>query len=223
MLLGAFSVKADVVPLDIGNKDFYSSGQILPGEQWNYVSIYNDGTIVDMSGGHIYEAVYTYNSSILNVTGGSMGYLVSLESSTANMSNGDVYTIGAWDNATVNFSGNANAANFYACNYGTLNMIGGVVQRIGATDSGVINIYGGYISDCLGVSSTSIANVYGHDLIKMPFGGSYGYGQVSGFWNNNKPFTIDLSGPDTYSRINLVPEPSTLFLLGIGCLIAVRS
>ncbi len=43
---------AQALPVD---KDFTSSGQILPGEEWNNVSIYNDATIVDMLGLNLNE------------------------------------------------------------------------------------------------------------------------------------------------------------------------
>ena len=35
------------------DKYFYSSGQILPGETWDSVFVYNDGTTIDMTGGLI--------------------------------------------------------------------------------------------------------------------------------------------------------------------------
>jgi hypothetical protein len=55
----------------VENKDFYSSGQILPGEQWNTVRIFNDGTVVDMLGGQIDDLV-TFNISTFNMFGGEI-------------------------------------------------------------------------------------------------------------------------------------------------------
>lgn len=40
-------------PAQAVDKDFYSSGQILPGEEWNSVYVYNDDTVVDMLGGFV--------------------------------------------------------------------------------------------------------------------------------------------------------------------------
>ena len=46
------AVQLYAVPID---KIFTSSGQILDGEEWNNVSIYNDATIVDMLGLNLNE------------------------------------------------------------------------------------------------------------------------------------------------------------------------
>ena len=43
------------------NKTFTSSGQILPGEEWNNVYIYNDDTVVDMLGGGA-DGIGTYDA-----------------------------------------------------------------------------------------------------------------------------------------------------------------
>ncbi|MHC4705729.1 MAG: hypothetical protein ACYS8I_01410, partial [Planctomycetota bacterium] len=59
---------AVIVPLTSGqahallDKTFTSSGQILPGEEWNSVHIYNDDTVVDMLGGFV-EGMATYDAS----------------------------------------------------------------------------------------------------------------------------------------------------------------
>lgn len=53
----------------VPDKTFTSSGQILPGEEWNFVYIYNDDTVVDMLGGSA-DWIATYDASTLNVTGG---------------------------------------------------------------------------------------------------------------------------------------------------------
>ena len=54
------------------DKYFYSSGQILPGETWDSVFVYNDGTTIDMTGGLIDYRLELYDSSIFNANGGTM-------------------------------------------------------------------------------------------------------------------------------------------------------
>jgi len=206
------------VPVD---KIFTSSGQILPGEEWENVFIYNDGTIVNMIGGDV-DGIATYDASMVNVTGGHVNTLDSLEFSIANISGGYVYGASAWSHAIINFSGNASAVNIGARDYGTLNMIGGTTNYIGAIDSGILNLHGGLVTDSLGVQDFSIVNIYGYDLVKTSIGGRYGYGRVYGFWLDDTPFTIDLNSSDTYSRINLIPEPSSLIFLTFGSLILKR-
>jgi len=79
----------------------------------------------------------------------------------------------------------------------------------------------GLVSDYLTAGDSGIINVYRYDLDKSATGGHYGFGFVSGEWANRTLLNIDLSGPNTYSRIILheIPEPGTLILLGLGSLI----
>ena len=205
----------------VEDKIFTSSGQILDGEVWNNVSIYNDDTIVDMLGGDV-DGIGTYDASTVNVTGGHVMTLSALEFSTANISYGFVYGLIASDHSIVNLFGNADLFAPLVRNFGTLNMTGGTVDHLGAIDSGIINLYGGIISDRLISSDSSVVNIYGYDLLKTNTGGKYDYGQVSGFWADGTSFTIDLNGFETYSHINLIPEPYSLILLGLGGLILRR-
>jgi len=198
-----------------GAKSFTSSGQILPDERWSNVRIYNDDTVVDMLGGHV-DKMATYDYSILNVIDGDISTLNAFEFSTANVSGGEVAGLDACGNSTVNLY---DAATLFAprvWNSATLNMTGGTVHHIGSINSGTINLYGGIVSDRLVAINYSVVNVFGYDLVKTPSGGSYGYGQVYGFWLDGTAFTIDLNGAETYSHINLIPEPCSLILVALG-------
>ena len=73
---------------------FTSSGQILPGEEWGNVYIYNDDTIVDMLGG-LADSIGAYDESTLNVLAGYVSTLDAREFSTANVSGGQVYGLHA--------------------------------------------------------------------------------------------------------------------------------
>ncbi|MHC4068397.1 MAG: hypothetical protein ACYS18_04215 [Planctomycetota bacterium] len=205
------------------DKIFTSSGQILPGEEWGNVYIYNDDTIVDMLGGLV-DGIATYDASTVNVTGGHINTFVALEFSTANLSGGYVYGLDVWDHATADFINNASVFAPRSCDFGTINTVSGIVDHIGAIDSGMLNLYGGVISNYLVALDSSVVNIFGNDLVKTSTGGHYGYGQVYGSWSDGITFTIDLNGSETYSHINLIPviyaeidiKPDTLNLQSKG-------
>ena len=81
----------------VENKDFYSDGNIMPGEQWNIVNIYDtppDYTTVDMSGGLV-DNLIPHNYSIFNMTDGKIFTLIAFDNSTNNLSGGSIYTLDA--------------------------------------------------------------------------------------------------------------------------------
>ena len=124
---------------------------------------------------------------------------------------GDVYdVVGIFDHATVD-------------------MFGGNVGLIEAWNYSTVNLYGGIISDYLlayGDDSLTV-NIYGYGFEYDPLAGDYRGGQLTGFWLDDTPFSIDLYYDDTpggaiidtYPHIVLIPEPTTILLLTLGGLI----
>jgi hypothetical protein len=119
---------------------------------------------------------------------------------------GDVYeVVGIFDHATVD-------------------MFGGNVGLIEAWNYSTVNLYGGIISDYL--LATSTVNIYGYGFDYDPIAGNDRGGQLTGFWVDDTPFSIDLyylkapGAPfiDTWSHITLIPEPTTILLLGLGAI-----
>jgi hypothetical protein len=195
----------------VEDRIFTTSGQILDGEEWGNVYIYNDDTIVDMLGGLV-DGIATYDASTLNITDGSVSTLEALEFSTANVSGGYAHTLWAWDSAMVTLSGTGSVISLSARgDSGLANVYGGSVSGISTYDSGIVNLHGGLVSDYISAPSGTI-NIFGYDLIKMPSGGTYGFGYVAGYWHDNMAFTINLLSPETYSNVYLIPEPSSLVL-----------
>jgi len=209
--------RAHAVP----DKTFTSSGQILPGEEWNNVYIHNDDTIVDMLGGAVGE-MGTYDASTVNVTAGHVLRLDAREFSTANVSGGEVDMLEAWDSATVKVFPDATLIRLNASGSGTAYMSGGTTKYVGAGDSSIMHLYGGAITDCLGAQDSSRINIYGYGFNYDPLAGSRAGGQLTGFWLDDTPFSIDLYDPETYSHITLIPEPTSLLLLALGGLLLKR-
>jgi len=206
----------------VPDKIFTASGQILPGEEWNTVRTYNDDTIVDMLGGFA-EGIGTYDASTVNIIGGHVNTLDATEFSTANVSGGEVYSLWAVGSATVTLSGTAIISSLSPRgSSGTANVYGGTVDYIAVLEWGTVNLYGGVVSDSLYVGELATANIFGYDLVKTSSGGTYGYGQVYGYWLDDTPFSIELSTAETYSHIELIPEPNTLIFLALGALFVTR-
>ena len=184
------------------DKVFTSSGQIVDGEEWNNVSIYNDDTIVDMLGGLV-DRMQTYDASTINVTAGDVSTLEAHEFSTANVSGGYVYTLWARDSGTVNLSDSGSVSAVSARgSFSLANMYGGSAHWVDALNSGSINLYGGIVSDYISAPDGTI-DIFGYDLSKASIGGRYGFGVVTGYWSDGSSFNIDLLSPETYSHINL--------------------
>jgi hypothetical protein len=186
---------------------FYTDGVIQDGDVYDYVSVYNDAT-VDMTGGIVTVQLGAYDSSTVNISGGVLhGVFTSAGASTA---------------STLNLSGSMQADAVGIWGLGTLNMLGGTVGSV--ENNNIANLYGGIISDYLWATST--VNIYGYGFQYNPLAGDYRGGQLTGFWMNDTPFSIDLwylnvpYAPliDTYSHIVLIPEPATILLLGLGVL-----
>jgi len=203
------------------NKFFYSDGNIMPGEQWENVLVYNNGTTVNMSGGTV-DGIGTHNASTLNISGGNASTVEALDFSTINVTGGNIYGLMSRNNGIITLSGDAYVGSLVAYDFGTILINSGLIDFLSAAGNGKINLYGGKINDSLSVGESTIVNIYGNDLVKIQTGGRFGFGYVHGFWHGSEEFTIDLTGSDTYSHINLVPEPMSLLLFGCSAIILRR-
>jgi hypothetical protein len=198
--------------------DIYSDTDIYDGF-YDFINIYDtppNSTTVNMYGGNA-DFVSTFDSSTLNFYGGN-AEVGAFDTSFINISGGVLSGVESWDNAIVHFVDEAYSQSLGVGDYGTVNMSGGTVQYLHAGYDGVMNLYAGSVIDSLNAWSSATVNVFGYDLFITSLGGSYNCGYVTGFWNDNTPFTIDFSTPDTYLHVNLIPEPSSLILLMLGTL-----
>lgn len=189
---------------------FYTDGVIQEGDVYSEVAVFNNAK-VDMTGGVVTSQFTTWDSSTANVSDGILEALVSVENSVLNLS-GDVQI----DSVGVSDSG-------------VTNMYGGNVGFMKAWNYSKVNLYGGIISNYLLAYGTEdlVISIYGYGFEYDPLAGDYRGGQLTGFWLDDTPFSIDLfyddtpGGPiiDTWLHIVLIPEPTTILLLALGGII----
>jgi len=208
----------------------------------------NDGVVVRNSplgqpttlnlvtGGWIQYTSYVYDSSQLNIFGGSINAHLSIyQSSQVSISGGSIhYDFRADDNSQVNISGGSIGGGSYAYGSSQVNISGGsMFGGLCAHDTSQVNFSGGSISGELHVFEDSQVNISGGSLggnllvldtsqiIIYGKGFNYPYGTLTG-WGL---LTGTLASGDLINRyfqtygdgqIVLISAPGSIVLGGIG-------
>jgi hypothetical protein len=197
--------------------DIYSDTDIYSGF-YDFINIYDtppDHTTVNMYGGGS-DYITTYDESTLNFFDGS-AQVGACDYSIINITGGTLNGAETYNYGTIYFSGSSVSTRLIAHDFGIINMSGGTVERLSAGDSGIANVYMGDIIDEISAYGSSIINLYAYDFNYYPSGGIYDGGKITGYWIlDDSYFDIDLYGIDTFSHINVIPEPTTLILLAVG-------
>ncbi|MHC4119997.1 MAG: hypothetical protein ACYSWO_21080 [Planctomycetota bacterium] len=183
---------------------------------------------------HIYDGPGATTTTANLRNGGKAGSTSVYDSSVLNIYGGSTYNLNAYDSSTVNvYEGGRVAEGFWAWDNSVCNVYGGdFADELGASGSGVFNIYGSTFSDELFVRESAVMNIYGaHFMID---GEAVGYGPIppamdqgilTGTLHMGDSFRGYLQGiPDTGAinliEMEIVPLPGAVLLGVIGLSIA---
>jgi hypothetical protein len=197
-------------PVVCGNtvKIFYSDGVIQQGDGYDRVEVYDtppSHTTVNMSGGYVGRlpvvdtGLFTYDASIVNISGGIVEYLHTHNSSTVNISGG---VVGNWWTAfgeTTISAHNSSTINMYEGGF----LSGGSFAFFYMFDLSTLNVYGGGVDLFLVAFNPSVVNIYNGSLSTVELGGPvniYG-GRIGGAWTSYFLSTVNIYG------YNFVYEP----------------
>jgi hypothetical protein len=116
---------------------------------------------------------------------------------TLDIFGGDIYRLAAYDTTITDW-------------------YNGEMDVLWVNDESIVNIYGGTLSELAAIEDGQI-NLCAYDIVHTTTGGHYGIGQVMGYYySDSSYFSFDLGNLETYSHINIIPEPATLLIMTFG-------
>lgn len=177
------------------------TSQVQAAIDWD---IYSDATIYP---GEEYEDVSVFDTppehTIVDMLGGGLLTLSTYDFSTTNIHGGEISLgIDTYDSSTVNIYDGTITGHF-----------------LGVRDSSTLNIYGGNLDvvNSPTIYETSTVNIYGYGFFYDDV-----LGVLTGNLQDGSTFIFRELSPSNYSKLNLVPEPTSILLLGLGWLLVKR-
>jgi len=190
-----------------------------------------DSSCVSFSGGSI-TGLFSQNSSHANISGGTIGDLVCNGSSQITMTGGNVDFFVTYETNRTNISGGY-ITQLNASGSCQVNISGGELDSyLFVAETGLVDISGGSIESDLFTYDQSRIQIFGFDFAVD--GQPFGYGELTsilGGFPSIEPvrhltgtlLSGELIDNDFYighdAKIILIPEPATVFLLGLGGLL----
>jgi hypothetical protein len=142
---------------------------VVSGASVSFMYSY-DSSIVNITGG-IISHIDAYNQAVTNVSGGTTAHLRVRDASTASVSGGAISQLWAYDAATISvydisgeqagaLGSSSSNGNVAAPTPAALNIYGGTFSATTSRALGVVNIYGGYVGGVYSFNQ-GVTNVYG--------------------------------------------------------------
>jgi hypothetical protein len=194
----------------------------------DYGLINTPGTHIDLvNGGTVGGTIQAYNNASLNMSGGFVGaHVIAYDTTNITISDGHIwYHVIAHNNSNITISGGTAG-----------NQING--GSVLANQNSIITISGGTFNQALFAANNSTIYLDGTgfqvDGQELSYGdtlrdfGNENEGYLSGFITGtladgisqlNNPFNIET---ESTANIIIIPEPTTLLLLGLGSLALLR-
>ncbi|MHC4283094.1 MAG: PEP-CTERM sorting domain-containing protein [Planctomycetota bacterium] len=153
--------------------------------------------------GDVYGEIDIYNDVTLDIFGGDIFRLAAFDTTITDWYDGVMDTLWARDNSVIN-------------------IYEGILDNIlWSSGNSVTNLYGGSL-DKFASDQNGVLNLYAYDVIYHTTGGYWNGGWIEGkFLVNDLYFRFDIDNIDTFSNINIIPEPTT-FLLFLLSILAMR-
>jgi hypothetical protein len=216
----------DISGGSVSNPDAWNSSTAnISGGSVNNLRAWNSSA-VNITGGTVYYLT-AYNSNTVDISGGSIDYILQvMHNSLVSISGGSVTYINAIDSSVVNISGGSVNSYLYAYEYSVVNISGGFIANLKVWNSSEVDISGGQV-DNLCACDSSLVTFHGRDFLASDGLFLYGdrvlgTGLLSGEWMDGTPWAMSIGYHDPTATIWAIPEPATLFLLGLGAVMLRR-